>query len=278
MHYESRVGHIGGNLSCLDILMTLYHRVLQPDDTFVLSKGHSAGALYVTLWSRGLLTDEELRQFHGEETRLGGHPAPNCLPEIPFATGSLGHGLPLAVGMALGKRLQRQPGRVFCLTSDGEWEEGSNWEALIFAAHHRAAPLTLIVDANGLQGFGTTTEVAGLEPLAAKFQAFGLPVTELDGHDPTALACALTAPADGPRVLIARTHKGAGVSFMADRMEWHYLPMTETQYRQALRDVCGEERESTDFRDYTDYICEGEEPEIQNPKSKIQNRAEGHGG
>ena len=236
MHFESRVGHIGGNLSCLDTLMTLYHQVLLPQDAFVLSKGHAAGALYVTLWSRGVLADEDLQQFHRDNTRLSGHPAPGFLPQIPFATGSLGHGLPLAGGMALGKRLKGEAGRVFCLTSDGEWEEGSNWEALLFAAHHRVAPLTIIVDANGLQGFGSTAEVSGLEPLAAKFRAFNLPVTEVDGHDLAALECALNAPAAGARVLVARTQKGRGVSYMEDRMEWHYLPMTPAQYQQAVKE------------------------------------------
>jgi transketolase len=238
MHFESGVGHIGGNLSCLDLLMTLHQRVMQAHDVFVLSKGHAAGALYVTLWSQGVLTDTDLRQFHQEGTRLSGHPAPNWRPEICFATGSLGHGLGLSAGIALGKTLQAQPGRVFCLLSDGEWQEGSNWESLLFAAHRRL-PLTLLVDANGLQGFGTTTEVAGLEPLAEKLRAFGLPVLEIDGHDPDAIAHACSQTISGPQALIARTRKGNGVSFMEHRLEWHYLPMTAAQYQQAREEVHG---------------------------------------
>jgi transketolase len=237
MHYESGVGHIGGNLSCLDILLTLHHRVMEPDDVFVLSKGHAAGALYITLWSLGRLTDDDLRQFHREGTHLSGHPAPNTLPDIPFATGSLGHGLSLAAGIALGKRLRGEPGRVFCLLSDGEWQEGSTWEALIFLCQQRLENLTLLVDANGLQGFGTTQEIGGLEPLAERLCAFGLPTEEVDGHDPAALLTALCASDTGPRALIARTRKGCGVSFMEDRMEWHYLPMTEAQYQQAVVEV-----------------------------------------
>src|SRR5438105_390525 len=132
MHFESGVGHIGGNLSCLDVLMVLYHQVLRAEDAFVLSKGHAAGALYTALWSVDRLTDAELRQFHQDGTKLSGHPAPGALPEVPFATGSLGHGLSLAAGLALGKRLKAEPGRVFCLLSDGEWQEGSCWEALRF--------------------------------------------------------------------------------------------------------------------------------------------------
>jgi len=237
MHYESGVGHLGGNLSCLDALMVLHHRVLGPNDRFVLSKGHSAGALYVTLWSKGFLTDADLQTFHKDGTQLSGHPSPNWRDEIPFATGSLGHGVSLAVGLALGKRLQGEPGRVFCLTSDGEWQEGSNWEALIFAAHQKTAPLTLLVDWNGLQGFGTTEEVAGLGSLKSRFESFGVPTLELDGHDPVGLENRLAEPANGPRAFILKTQKGRGVSFMEDKMEWHYLPLQEDQYRQALQEL-----------------------------------------
>jgi len=237
MHFESRVGHIGGNLSALDMIMVLYHAILEKDDVFILSKGHAAGAIYVALWSLGRLTDDELRQFHGEGTRLSGHPGPHCHPDIPFATGSLGHGLSLAAGIALGKTLQGQPGRVFCMLSDGELQEGSTWEALIFAAHHRINPLTILIDANGLQGFGSTREVAGLELTVSKFREFGLPAEEIDGHDLDAVAAACRGGSPGARVVIAHTCKGRGVSFMEDRMDWHYLPMTEPQYRQALKEV-----------------------------------------
>jgi transketolase len=238
MHFESGVGHIGGNLSCLDALMVLFHKALRPEDAFILSKGHAAGALYATLWSVGRLTDDDLRQFHQDNTKLSGHPAPHHLPEIQFATGSLGHGLSLAAGLALGKRLKGEPGRVFCLLSDGEWQEGSNWEALIFAAHHRL-PVTLIVDTNGLQGFGTTKEIASQESLAGKFCAFGLATEEIDGHDLPALERACSGDAPGPRAVIAHTCKGCGVSFMEHKMEWHYLPLSEEQYCQALQEACG---------------------------------------
>ncbi len=238
MHYESKVGHLGGNLSSLDVLMTLYHRVLKPDDLFVLSKGHSAGALYVTLWSIGRLDDADLREFHGDDTRLAGHPPARGIPEIVFATGSLGHGFGLAAGLALGKRLQGQSGRVFCLTSDGEWNEGSNWETLIFTAHQKLDRLTVIVDLNGLQGFGTTKDVADLGRLADKLAGFGFDTREVDGHDPRALEQVLQGPPSGlPRAVLARTVKGHGVSFMEDRMEWHYLAMNEAQYRQAVEEV-----------------------------------------
>jgi transketolase len=237
MHFESGVGHIGGNLSCLDSLLVLHHKVMGADDQFVLSKGHAAGALYITLWSLGRLTDADLTTFHRDGTHLSGHPSPQWRPEIPFATGSLGHGLSLASGLALGKRLKSQKGRVFCLTSDGEWQEGSNWEALIFAVHQRLDNLTLVVDWNGLQGFGRTEEVAGIGSLKGRFEAFGLPVQEVDGHDSVAMEKALLPGTTGIRAVILRTVKGRGVSFMENRMEWHYLPLTESQFRQANEEL-----------------------------------------
>jgi transketolase len=240
MHYQSKVGHIGGNLSALDTLISLYHYCLSSSDKFVLSKGHSAGALYVTLWSMGLLDDEDLRQFHGEGTRLSGHPPLQGIPEVVFATGSLGHGLSLAAGLALGKKLRGEEGRVFCLTSDGEWNEGSCWEALIFLAHQKLDNLTFIVDLNGMQGFGSTRQVADLDSLADKFRAFDVNTLEIDGHNVNSICSALSR-VDGPLAVVARTTKGCGVSFMENQMAWHYLPMSEEQYQQAVREVveCG---------------------------------------
>jgi transketolase len=237
MHFESAVGHIGGNLSSLDLMVILHHEALGPSDQFVLSKGHSAGALYIALWTLGRLTDEDLKSFHKDGTKLSGHPPTRGIKEILFATGSLGHGVSLAAGLALGKRIRGEPGIVYCLTSDGEWNEGSNWEALIFARHHGLSNLRLIVDQNGLQGFGTTAEVADLHPLAAKFRAFRLVTHEIDGHDPGAIREALLSPAAGPDVIVANTKKGCGISFMEHRMDWHYLPLSPAQYEQALREV-----------------------------------------
>jgi len=240
MHYESGVGHIGGNLSSLDILLTLYHDVLREEDAFVLSKGHAAGALYVTLWSAGALRDEDLTTFHKDGTRLSGHPPLRGIPEIPFATGSLGHGLSLASGLALARKLKQEAGRVFCLMSDGEWNEGSNWEAIIFLMHHRLDNLTLIVDLNGLQGMGPTREIADLAPLAGKLRSFGLDTEEVDGHDCAALADALQRRVTKPLAVVAKTTKGHGVSFMEDRFEWHYLPLREEQYRRAILELTTE--------------------------------------
>jgi transketolase len=214
---------------------------MSPQDAFVLSKGHSVGALYATLWSLGRLTDEELTQFQRNGTRFSGHPPPAGIPGILFATGSLGHGQSLAAGLALARQLRGEDGRVFCLMSDGEWDEGSCWETIIFARQRKLDNLILIVDANGLQAFGTTKEVADLEPLAVRFRAFGLMTHEVDGHDQAALAAALSAQSGGlPRVIIVRTVKGRGVRFMENRLEWHYLPMSEAEYRLALEEVLAE--------------------------------------
>ena len=239
MHFESRVGHIGGNLSALDAMLHLHGSVMTEDDVFVLSKGHAAGALYVTLWASGLISDAELKTFHQDGTKLAGHPIANWHKRIAFATGSLGHGLGLAAGVALGKELRGEAGTVFCLLSDGECEEGSIWEALLFARHRKLANLVVLVDANGLQGFGTTADIASLEPLDQKMRGFGLRIADIDGHDPAALDSALAGRGAGPLVVLLRTVKGRGVAFMEGRMEWHYLPMNEEQYGLALQDLAG---------------------------------------
>jgi transketolase len=238
MHHESKVGHIGCNLSCLDILLSLYHDVLSHDDQFVLSKGHAAGALYTTLWSIGRISDDDLTTFHGSPTLLSGHPAPNGLVDIPFATGSLGHGFGLACGLAHSKNLLQLNGRVFCLTSDGEWNEGSTWEAMIYATHRKLSNLTMIVDKNGIQGFGKTSDVADLEPFADRLSAFGVTVIEVNGHDANDLGRALQLiPENGPLIIVAKTIKGHGVSFMENTVDWHYLPLSDQQYLLAIGEV-----------------------------------------
>ncbi|MDB5093373.1 MAG: uncharacterized protein JWO85_1474 [Candidatus Eremiobacteraeota bacterium] len=237
MHYDSGVGHIGGNLSALDAMLVTFHEFLSERDTFILSKGHAAGALYCALWSVGKLTDDDLRTFHGDETLLSGHPPALGIDDIPFATGSLGHGLSLAAGTALGYRLRSSDARVFCLTSDGEWQEGSTWEALIFAAHQRLGNLTVMVDHNNRQGFGTTEDIASMSPLWKKLQGFDVEIEIVDGHDVEEIRDALARVADRPRVVILETIKGRGVSFMERRMEWHYLPLSAQQLELAIDEL-----------------------------------------
>lgn len=240
MHFDAKVGHIGGNLSALDALLYLHMTAMKADDVFVLSKGHAAGALYVALWSIGLIDDDELATFHRDGTLLAGHPAAKWHKRIAFATGSLGHGLGLAAGVALGKRLRREAGHVYCLLSDGECQEGSTWEAMLFARHQALANLTILIDANGLQGFGRTNEVASLEPLTDKIRGFGLDVVEIDGHSEDDLAGAVGTAGSGPRAVVMRTIKGRGVSFMENRMEWHYLPLDTEQFEQAQGELAAQ--------------------------------------
>lgn len=237
MHFENGVGHIGGNLSCLDAMMLVHHEYMRSDDKFILSKGHSAGALYITLWSLGSLSDDLLKKFHQDDTLLAGHPPSSGIKGIPFATGSLGHGLSLAAGTALSLQIKNQTGNVYCLMSDGEWQEGSTWEAIIFSAHHHLNNLTILVDHNNLQGFGNTNDIASMSPLATKISGFDLDIQCVDGHDLTAIRTALDKQADKCRVIILNTTKGHGISFMENRMEWHYLPLKEEQYRQALQEI-----------------------------------------
>lgn len=237
MHYHAGVGHIGGNLSALDAMLVLHHEIIGPNDAFILAKGHAAGALYVTLWSLGRLSDDDLKTFHREGTFLAGHPVAGWSNDIHFATGSLGHGLPAAAGIALGYKLQARSGEVFCLTSDGEWQEGSNWEALIFAIHQKLANLTILIDENRLQGFGTTAAVASMDPIDQKFRGFDIEVVCIDGHDHAAIRGALSIRGERPRIVVLKTKKGHGVSFMENALEWHYLPLSAEQFELALHEV-----------------------------------------
>jgi transketolase len=235
MHYRARIGHLGGNLSCIDALMVAHFVAMGPEDRFILSKGHAAGAYYVTLAMKGLIPAEELASFHQDGTRLAGHPPATGVPGIRFATGSLGHGLSLAAGLALAARMRGRSHRVFCLTSDGEWQEGSTFEALIFAMHHRLSNLTVLVDHNRLQGFGGTAEVASMEPLEARLQGFGVEIRHCDGHDPDAIAAAMRPGSGSPCLVMLETVKGSGVPSMEGRMESHYLPPTEVQLGESMR-------------------------------------------
>lgn len=237
MHFASGVGHIGGNLSVLDALLVVFHEFLDEKDMFVLSKGHSAGALYISLWSVGKLQEQDLVGFHKDDTLLAGHPPAHGIGNIPFATGSLGHGLSLAAGTALAFRLKQRNGRVFCVTSDGEWQEGSTWEALIFACHQRLSNLTVLVDHNRLQGFGSTEEVASMSPLWDKLRGFDVDLEIIDGHNADEIRAALSVESLRLRVIVLRTVKGHGVSFMENQMAWHYLPLTADQFQKAVEEI-----------------------------------------
>ena len=240
------VGHIGSALSVADILGALYcgaMRIDDPDDAdrdrFILSKGHASLALYAALHLRGWLSEAELDTYCADGTLLGTHPEA-ALRGVDFSTGSLGHGLSLAAGAALAARMQSSPRRVFCLLSDAELNEGSVWEAVMFAAHHRLSQLVAIVDLNGQQALGYTRDVLDLAPLRDRWRAFGWDVHEVDGHAPDAIAQViggLDTTSGPPHVLIAATTFGKGVSFMEGLIEWHYWPMNNDQFADALAEV-----------------------------------------
>ena len=248
--YRAGVGHIGSALSITDIVAALYGGVLRiedpadPDrDRFVLSKGHAALALYAALHLKGWVSAAQLATYCGDGTTLGVHPEA-ALPGVDFATGSLGHGLSMGAGAALAGRLQGSPRRAFALVSDAECNEGSLWEAAMFAAHHKLSNLTAIVDVNGQQALGYTRDVLDLSPLAERWRAFGWDVDEVDARGDDAqeqLLPALNEPDDAdsskPRAVIVKTVFGKGVSFMQNRIKWHYWPMSEEQYRQAIEEV-----------------------------------------
>lgn len=242
---RAHVGHIGSALSIADIVAALYGGILRGDgpadperDRFILSKGHAALALYAALRLKDWLTAEALDTFCADGSDVGVHPE-HTLPGVEFSTGSLGHGLSIGAGAALAARLQGSSRRVFVLVSDAECNEGSLWEAVMFAAHHRLGNLVAIVDLNGQQAFGYTEDVLSLTPMAPRWRAFGWDVHEVDGHDVAALAETVDRldPAGSPHVLVARTRFGKGVSFMEGKIKWHYWPMSDDEFRQALREV-----------------------------------------
>lgn len=249
MVFDAGMGHIGGDLSAFDILTVLYFAVLNVDpadphrpdrDRFILSKGHGSGALYTTLAFAGFFPREELTSYLAPHSRLNGHPDRTKVPGVETNTGPLGHGLPVAVGTAIGARLSGASWRTFVLTGDGELQEGSNWEAAMTAAHQRLDNLTLIIDRNGLQQGDTTERTVSLEPLRAKWDAFGWATAEVDGHDHAALLDLferLPLEPGQPSCLIAHTHKGRGVSFMEDQVGWHHRVPTREELDRALAEL-----------------------------------------
>jgi transketolase len=248
MVYEARLGHPGGDLSVADILATLFFAVMRVDpkaprdprrDRLILSKGHASGALYATLAEAGFIPLDWLSTYMKPLSRLNGHPNRNNVPGVEANTGPLGHGLPIAVGVAIAGQIDRADYRVFVVTGDGELQEGSNWEAAMTAGHRKLSNLTLIIDRNTLQQGARVAETNEVEPLADKFRAFGWEVADVDGHDPNALIDALKRPERRvkPLCLIAHTIKGKGVSFMEDQVGWHHGVPTKAQLEQAIKEL-----------------------------------------
>lgn len=248
MTHRGKSGHVGSMLSMADVLAVLYSGVLRVDpkrphwperDRFVLSKGHGGGAVYAALAERGFFPKSWMNTYYQDNGKLMGHIS-HHVPGVEFSTGSLGHGLPVAVGMALAARHAGKQHRVFCLMSDGDCNEGSTWEAIMFAAQHKFDNLVVIVDYNRVQALGKMADVIEMEPFAAKIRDFGWECREIDGHDFGQIESALKAlpfRKARPSWILARTVKGKGVSWMEDTVACHYGAVSDAQLAQALNEL-----------------------------------------
>jgi transketolase len=246
MIHRAKSSHLGSAYSMADLLAVLYGKILRIDpakpeaaerDRFVLSKGHACAALYAVLAERGFFPKEWLEDFYQDGARLAGHATHVGVPGVEVSTGSLGHGLPMACGMALGAKRDAGKYRVFAMLSDGECNEGSTWEAALFAGHHRLDNLIVIVDYNKIQSLGTVKDVLDLEPFSEKWQAFGWGVREIDGHNTPQIEETLAnvpVEANKPTCVVAHTVKGKGVSFMENKLLWHYRAPDKEELSKAL--------------------------------------------
>ncbi|MBP3255473.1 MAG: transketolase [Clostridia bacterium] len=251
MVYEAKSGHPGGSLSIADILTVLYFNQMNIDeknpksaqrDRFVLSKGHCAPALYSILIEKGYVPREELKKFRSVEGILQGHPDMNKVPGVDMTTGSLGQGLSVANGMALASKMEHEGYRVYCMLGDGEIEEGQVWEAAMTSNKYKLDNLCAIVDYNGLQIDGKVTEVKGLDDLEGKFKSFGFNTIVIDGNNIEQIIDGFNSAKlckGKPSVIIAKTIKGKGVSFMENKAEWHGKAPNEEEYNQAMEELKG---------------------------------------
>lgn len=239
MYKSANAGHVGCSLSVAELMTFVRFGWMKDSDEMILSKGHAAAALYSVLAEDGTLTEEDIASFYKNNTYLAAHPPVNKIKRVPFATGSLGHGLSLAAGLGLAQRLKKTDKQVFCITSDGEINEGSTWEAALFIAHHNLTNVVWLIDRNKLQGYGRTEDVMKLEPLDKKLEAFGFNVLVADGHDFASLENAkLKAESSKlPTAIICNTKKGHGWKTYEDQVDCHYLPMKEDQYALVISEI-----------------------------------------
>jgi len=243
---QANASHIGGALSMADILAVLYHEVLNINpqrpkapnrDRFFLSKGHACASLYATLGLKGFFDLRELDSYAKNESIFLSHVS-HKIAGVELSTGSLGHALPVACGVALAAKRQSKKFKIYVILSDGELDEGSNWEAILFAAHHKLSNLTCIIDYNKIQSLGLVAEVINLHPLREKFEAFNWSTDEIDGHNHNEIRDALKDKFNsGPHCIIANTIKGKGVDYMENKLLWHYKSPTEEQLQQALNQI-----------------------------------------
>jgi transketolase len=243
MYYSANAGHVGSSLSCAELLGVIWFYFRNENDRFILSKGHAAAALYATLHEAGVISSQVITTFYQNNTILPAHPPVNKIKEIPFATGSLGHGLSIAGGMGYSNKLRGVDEKVFCITSDGEINEGSTWEAVLFIAHHRLTNVVWIIDRNMFQGFGHTEDTIRLEPLNKKLEAFGYNVFEVNGHSVEELMQLkeLFDYPSQPIAIIANTIKGNGWNGKANTLDSHYLPMKASEYSEIINTLAHED-------------------------------------
>lgn len=240
--YNAHAGHIGSSLSCLDILAVLFFQHIRKSDKFILSKGHAVPALYVVLNAIGRISDKDLSTFHTNGTKLPAHPPARLDEFVPFPSGSLGHGLSIASGMAQAysylQKKSKKTSRVYCLMSDGECNEGQVWEAAQYASSKGLKNLVVLVDNNKIQAFGKTVEVLGKSTTIEKWKAFGFEAYTANGHEPRDIMKVLKKVEKSrsfkPKVIIFDTVKGHGVTFMENQIGWHYHILTEKLYKKAF--------------------------------------------
>ena len=249
MHARSNASHIGSALSCVDILIVLFFKIMKIDlknskeknrDRFILSKGHAVSALYAVLAKRGFFPKEALQGYCSNGGVLPGHSTKDCVKGVEVSTGSLGHGLPMSIGMAIANRYDKSKHKIFTLLGDGECDEGSVWEAALFASHHKLDNLVAIIDYNKLQAFGRINEVINLEPLIDKWIAFGWSVKEINGHNLQQIIEVFEGipfVKNKPSMIVAHTIKGKGISFMENQLVWHYKSPNEEELKIALKEL-----------------------------------------
>ncbi|MDK2083423.1 transketolase [Aliarcobacter butzleri] len=246
MNAKSFASHSGTALSTVDILTTLYFKIMNIDtnnptlktrDKFILSKGHGSSALYATLAERGYFSKDLLEGFYLDGGKLPGHLDKDAVPGVEVSSGSLGHGLAIGVGMAIANKIDKLDNQIYVMCGDGELNEGSVWEAIMLAPHKNLNNLTLIIDYNKLQGYGKTNEVINLEPLNEKLKSFNWEVLEIDGHNFEEIEQALCLETNKPKAIIAHTIKGKGVSYMENEFIWHYKSPNKEQLKQALEEL-----------------------------------------
>ncbi len=239
MYKQANAGHVGCSLSVAEMITFVRFGWMKDTDEIILSKGHAAAALYSMLAEDGTLSEEDIKTFYKNNTYLAAHPPVNKIKRIPFATGSLGHGLSIAGGLGLAQKLKKTDKQIFCITSDGEINEGSTWEAALFIAHHNLNNVVWLIDRNKLQGYGRTEDVMKLEPLDKKLEAFGFNVGVVDGHDFASMETAKLKAENSnlPTAIICNTTKGNGWKMYEGNVDCHYLAMKDDQYNLVLEEV-----------------------------------------